>query len=472
MSGESHSDYSGSQIKRIPPYSEEAEIACIGTMLKSSMAVNIVFEKLTAEDFFIRRHQLIYQAVQALQDRGAPIDLISVSDYLQSQGQLESIGGTAALSQMLDALPGTANVEYYARIVVEKSLLRGLIQASSSIIDEVYNNQNEVGHISEFAERAIFDITNRKLRTSYVELGKVVKDALHGIKLISENKSAYTGLPMGFKDLDDHTSGLQKGDLIVLAARPSMGKTALALNIAANIAKMDSNNGVMIFSLEMSNQELAMRMLASEGDLPMKKVKDGRLSDTNGEWDKLIDAAGKLAGYKIIVDDTPAISIHELRAKSRRVVSKYGVNLIIVDHLQLVTADDSSKPSFNRNAEISYISRSLKALAKELDLPVLVLSQLSRAVESRTDKHPILSDLRESGAIEQDADIVAFLYREERYDKNTSKKGVAELDIKKFRNGALGTIELYFKSESVRFETLDKNHSASPAEEVYEDSGF
>lgn len=459
-------------IKRIPPHSIEAEQACIGAMLNNNeLAINTVFELLKNEDFFDQKNQTIFQAIRALHESSAPIDLVSVADRLESESKLARVGGSAYLASLMDRVPSSSSVGYYARMVADRSLLRSLIQASHQIIDDVFQNQTNVEHVSEMAERAIFDVTNRKLRTSYSELKVVVNETLNGIQRLAKSDSAYTGLPTGFKKFDELTGGLQKGTLVVLAARPAMGKTAMALNIAANSAQINPDNGTLIFSLEMSDQELAMRMLSSESRIAMEKIRKGRLSDAHGEWAALVDTAGRLHDLNIIVDDTPAISIHEIRAKSRRVVSKYKVNLIVIDHLQLITAEDSSKPSFNRNAEISYISRSLKALAKELDLPVVVLSQLSRGVESRVDKRPLLSDLRESGAIEQDADIVAFLYRDEYYNKESDKKGVTELKVSKHRNGPTDTIDLVFLGECVRFENLDAHHMAPAAHEL-EDSGF
>lgn len=437
----------------------------------NEQAINIVFEALKADDFFDQKHYTIFSAIKALQETNAPVDLVSVADRLESEGKLARVGGSAYLASLMDRVPAASSVGYYSRMVADRSLLRSLIQASHQIIDDVFQNQTQVEHVSEMAERAIFDVTNRKLRTSYNELKDVVTETLNGIQRLSKNDSAYTGLPTGFKKFDELTGGLQKGTLIVLAARPAMGKTAMALNIAANAAQMDKKNGVLIFSLEMSDQELAMRMLSSESRIAMEKIRKGRLSDAHGEWAALVETAGRLHDLNIIVDDTPAISIHEIRAKSRRVVSKYKVNLIVIDHLQLITADDSSKPSFNRNAEISYISRSLKALSKELDLPVIVLSQLSRGVESRVDKRPLLSDLRESGAIEQDADIVAFLYRDEYYNKETDRKGITELKVGKHRNGPTDTIDLTFLGECVKFENLDTHH-LPPVDMDLEDSGF
>ncbi len=459
-------------IKRVPPHSAEAEQACIGAMLSNNeQAINTVFETLKSEDFFDPKHQVIFDTIKMLQEESAPVDLVSVADRMESMGQLSRAGGSAFLSSLSDRVPASSSVGYYARMVADKSLLRSLIQASHQIIDDVFQNQSKPEHISEMAERAIFDVTNRKLRTSYAELKDVVTETLTGIERLAKDGNIYTGLPTGFKKFDELTGGLQKGALVVLAARPAMGKTAMALNIASNVCTYSRDNGALVFSLEMSDQELAMRMLSSESRIAMEKIRKGRLSDQHGEWGALVETAGRLHAMNIIVDDTPAISIHEIRAKSRRVVSKYKVNLIIIDHMQLITADESSKPSFNRNAEISYISRSLKALAKELDLPIVVLSQLSRSVESRQDKRPMLSDLRESGAIEQDADIVTFLYRDEYYNKETEKKGISELIIAKQRNGPTDTIDLTFLGECVRFENLDAHH-LPPLEIDVEDSGF
>jgi len=452
-------------VKRIPPHSLEAEESCLGAMLMSKSAISTIQELLRDEDFFDEKNRIIYRTIEELSEKNLPVDAISVSERLSSAGLLQKVGGSTYLAKLIENVPSLSNVQYHARIVLEKSMLRELINAARIIIDNVYDNPTDVERLSDEAERLIFDVTNRKLRSNYKLLKDILTDTLKGIERISHLKHIYTGLPTGFTEFDDKTSGLQNGDLIVIAARPSMGKTAFALNIASNVAKMkprDSSskelegNAVLFFSLEMSFQELVLRMLSSESRIDMQRLRKGQLRPQEKEWDELVRAAGELSKMRILVDDTPAISINEIRAKSRRLKSRYDIKLIIIDHLQLITTVESNKLIINRNNEISYISRSLKALAKELNIPIIVLSQLSRKVDERGGDHrPILSDLRESGAIEQDADVVAFLYREEYYKKDTDKKNIAELLLQKQRNGPTGDIQLAFSREIVRFDNLD-----------------
>ncbi len=433
----------------------EAEQSCIGAMMMSKSAISAVQEILRDDDFFDEKNRTIFKTIEELSEKNQPVDTVSVTDRLTSAGLLQKAGGNSYLASVIENVPSFSNILAHARIVLEKAMLRELINAARTIIDNVYENQSDVEKISDEAERLIFDVTNRKLRSNYKLIKEMLPETLKGIERISKSKHIYTGLPTGFTELDDKTSGLQDGDLIVIAARPSMGKTAFALNIAANIARMHENNSIMIFSLEMSFQEIVFRMLSSESRIDMQRLRKGQLSSQT-EWDHLINAAGDLSRLKIIVDDTPAISLNEIRAKARRVKAKYDIKTIIIDHLQLVSTVDSNKMIVNRNNEISYISRSLKALAKELGIPIIVLSQLSRKVDERHGDHkPILSDLRESGAIEQDSDIVAFLYRDEYYNKNSDRKNIAELLLQKQRNGPIGDIQLAFSKEIVRFDNLD-----------------
>jgi replicative DNA helicase len=453
-------------LKRTPPHSVEAEKAAIGAMLISDNAVNTILEILSPVDFYDEKNRVIFESIRELRDNSAPVDVVTVSERLEANGKLEKIGGPAYISEIAENVPSASSGEYYANTVVEKSVLRQLIQASLKIVDNVFEFQSDVERLSDEAERAIFEVTSKRFRGKHRLIGDVVTEALSGIDKLASSDHIYTGLPTGFSDFDDLTSGLQPSSLVVLAARPSMGKTALAINMAQNIA--NDGAGVLVFSLEMSDQELVYRMLSSQSGIPLKKIRSGRLSKPPAkDWDNLVKAAAELSKCNIIIDDTPAISISEIRSKSRRIFSRYKIGLVIIDHLQLVTAGDPTRPSFNRNQEISFISRSLKALAKELDIPVLVLSQLSRGVESRTDKKPILSDLRESGAIEQDADIVAFLYREEYYKRDdTAVPNFAELDIAKHRNGSCGSVPLQFNHELVTFRNfVDKKRLPSYSED-------
>ncbi len=456
-------------VKRVPPSSPEAEQSCIGAMLNSSTAISTILEMLNDDDFFDARNKIIFKIIEELSEKNIPVDVVSVSERLSSGNILQQAGGSAYLSKLIENVPSLSNTQYHAKIVLEKAILRELINAARSIIDNVYENQTDIEKISDESEKLIFDVTNRKLRSNYKLLKEILSDTLKGIERIAHSKHVYTGQPTGYNEFDDMTSGLQHGDLIVIAARPSMGKTAFALNIAANVAKMNLDNGVMFFSLEMSFQELVLRMLSTESKIDMQKIRKGQLS-TPDDWKSLVDSAGVLSRMKVLVDDTPAISLNEIRAKARRVKSKYNIKLIIIDHLQLISTSESNKMIINRNNEISYISRSLKALAKELDIPIIVLSQLSRKVDDRGGDHkPILSDLRESGAIEQDADLVAFLYREEYYKKDSEKKNIAELLLQKQRNGPTGDIQLVFLKETVRFENYFKHSSYLDSD--YKDSG-
>ncbi len=463
---------SNNLLQRIPPHTQEAEAACLGAMIQSPQAVDIVFEHLVEEDFFEERHRIIFSAINFLNDHHSPIDVVTLAERLKTTQNLSQIGGAVYLSQIIEQVPALSNVLHYVKIVKEKSMLRALINAARTIIDNVYDQQMDPTTLSDEAERLIFEITNKKSSNNYVLLKNVIQQTLKGIDRMSHSNHTYTGLPTGFKDFDDMTGGLGAGDLVVIAARPSMGKTALALNIANNILERDpENKAVLFFSLEMSAEELSLRMLSTKSRLRMQQIRKGELSEGKGEWKDLIDAAGRLSLYTLLVDDTPSISINEIRSKSRRLKSKYDIDIMIIDHMQLITTVDSAKSSsFNRNAEISYISRSLKALAKELKIPVVVLSQLSRAVESRTDKHPMLSDLRESGAIEQDADIVSFLYRDDYYNENSEHKNVTELKIGKQRNGPTGTVNLVFLKEFLRFENaapLEDSHSYHEESDSY-----
>lgn len=458
--------------KRLPPHSLEAEQSCLGAMLQSAGAISSVQELLKDEDFFDARNKIVFKTITDLSEKHLPVDTVSVSERLTSSGQLQQAGGASYISKLIENVPSISNVQYYAKIVLEKAMLRELINASRVIIDNVYENQSDVEKLSDDAERQIFDVTNRKLRTNYKLIGDITKETLKGIERFAKSKHTYTGLPTGFTQLDDMTSGLQSGDLIVLAARPSMGKTAFALNIATNVAKMDKDNSVLVFSLEMSNQELVLRMLSSETRIEMQRIRKGQLNEKAGEWDVLVNTSGRISGLKIWVDDTPAISLNEIRAKARRLKSKSNIKLIVIDHLQLITTADSNKVTLNRNVEISYISRSLKALAKELEIPIIVLSQLSRKVDDRGGNHrPILSDLRESGAIEQDADLVAFLYREEYYNPESEKKNIAEVLLQKQRNGPTGDIQFAFFKEIVRFDNLDMHSAYLDRERKTDSSG-
>lgn len=446
-------------LRRTPPHSLEAEMACIGAIFQSNIAVDALLNILREDDFYDQKNRLIFNAVKELSDQHAPIDTVSVANILDSQNQLQRIGGSKYLLDIVQMVPATSSTEFYAKIVLEKSLLRQMIQASLEIIDNVYANQNDFEEVADRAERAIFDLTSRIHGSNYILLKDAIKLTLEGIQRLAENEGILPGVQTNFPDLDALTGGLQRGNLIIIAARPAMGKTSFALNLAVNVAKESPENGILFFSLEMTYQEIVMRLLASESEIKHKTISRGDIRNNTQLWDRLIDAAGDLSKLNIIIDESDGLTINEIRSRARNMKRKYKINMIMIDHLQLVNASHNSQPSYNRNQEISFISRSLKGLAKELDIPVVVLSQLSRAVESRTDKHPILADLRESGAIEQDADLVAFLYRDVYYNKDTESPNVTELKIEKNRHGALGTINLFFNPEITRFESLDSHHT-------------
>jgi replicative DNA helicase len=408
----------------------------------------------------------VFRAMIDLSDRSEPVDLITLSDFLKGRGELEAVGGTAYLASLADFVPTAANISQYARIVREKSILRSLISTATEIATRGYEEQGNVEEFLDSAEKVIFDISEKKIKASFVAVGDMIKDTLKTVEKLYERKEMVTGVPTGYDDLDKLTSGLQPADLIIVAGRPSMGKTAFALNIGAHAAFRGI--GVAVFSLEMAKEQLVLRMLCSEARVNSSKVRSGYLGER--DFPQLAKAAGRLHEAPIYVDDTPAISVLELRAKARRLVRDRSkkIGLIVVDYLQLMRGMGNAS---NREQEISEISRSLKALAKELNVPVIALSQLNRRVEDRGDRRPMMSDLRESGAIEQDADVIMFIYREEVYNKtDESKKGVAEIIVAKQRNGPIDTVNLTFLHEYTRFENYTEReeleYSYDEAEEA------
>ncbi len=410
-------------------------------------AINRVLEVLTTEDFYRESHRKIFRAIIELCDCSEPVDLITLSDFLKAKGDLEVVGGSAYLASLASAIPTSANIHFYARIVREKAIRRYLISAATNIATRGYEDQENVDEFLDEAEKVIFDISEKRARGSFVMIGEMIRDSIKMVERLYERKEMVTGVPSGFKDLDRLTAGFQPSDLIVVAGRPSMGKTALCLNIATHAAF--GGHGVAVFSLEMAKEQLVLRMLCSEARIDHSKVRSGYLADR--EFPALVMAAGRLAETPIYIDDTPAISILELRAKARRLVRDRDkkIGLIIVDYLQLMRGSERAP---NREQEISEISRSMKALAKELNIPVIAISQLNRRVEDRGDKRPMMADLRESGAIEQDADVIAFVYREVVYNENVDDPNVAEIIVGKQRNGPTGTVRLAFFREYTRFE--------------------
>ncbi|MGQ9779912.1 MAG: replicative DNA helicase [Bacillota bacterium] len=439
----------GNTLERIPPQNIEAERSTLGSMLLEREAVFKAQEILRAEDFYREAHRIIWNTITALVDRGEPVDLVTVTEYLRSRGQLEQIGGTGYLTGLVNSVPTAANVEYYARIVEEKSILRSVIAAATEIAAAGYDETRDALSVLDEAEQRIFAIAQRRKNQGVTPLRSVLIPAFERIEKMHESKGGVTGVPTGFPDLDRLTAGLQPSDLIILAARPSIGKTTFALNIAQR-ASIDYKIPVVVFSLEMSKEQLALKLLCAEAGVDMQRLRSGRLTDE--DWPRLSRALGVLSEANMFIDDTPNITAMEVRAKARRIKAEHGLGLIVIDYLQLMQGRGRAE---NRQQEVSEISRSLKALARELSVPVLALSQLSRAVEQRTSKVPTLADLRESGSLEQDADIVAFLYREDYYNPDTERPNITELIIAKHRNGpAPAVIKFYFRKECGTFESL------------------
>lgn len=444
-------------LRHVPPHSIEAEESLIGGVLLDNTALDRAVEILIPEDFYREAHRKIIRAMLDLNDRHEPVDLVTLLDTLRSRNELQEVGGAAYLAELTERVPTAANVEYYARIVKDKAVLRGLIQTTNEIATRCYEKQGDVASFLDEAEHRIFEISERKSRPSFFRVRDIVVESMKAVEQLYERKELVTGVPTGYVDLDRKTAGLQAGDLIIVAGRPSMGKTALALNIS-QYAALENGVGVAVFSLEMSKEQLVFRMLCSEARVDQSKVRAGFAADR--DYPKLAIAADRLAEAPIYIDDTPALSVLELRAKARRLKRERQANLglVVVDYLQLmrgVTTD-------NREQEISSISRSLKALAKELSIPVMALSQLNRQVETRADKRPLMADLRESGAIEQDADVIMFLYRPWVYDPKNADEREAEVIIGKQRNGPTGTVPLTFFAEHTRFENRADDEVSFP----------
>jgi len=439
-------------MDRIPPQNIEAEQSVLGALLIDANAIEKISGILKAEDFYRQDNRIIYEAMENLRNRNEAVDLVTVTEELRKLGKLDAVGGISAITALSNAVPTAANVVYHAQIVAEKSLRRQLISAATEVAATGYEDEEDIETTIDMAEQKILAVANRRNTNNITSIKDIVKDAMGRIEKLYDSKEAFTGLPTGFVDFDKMTSGLQPSDLIIVAARPSMGKSSLVLNIAQHVA-IKGHKSVAFFSLEMSKEQLAQRMLCSEALIDASRLRIGQLSEE--EWPKLVSAADRLSNAKIFLDDTPGITALEMRAKARRWQNENGLDLIIVDYLQLMQGT-SKRSSDNRQQEMSDISRSLKALARELNVPVIALSQLSRGVEARTNKRPMLSDLRESGALEQDADIVAFIYREDYYDKETENKNIVEFIIAKHRNGPVDTVKLFFQKEITRFYNLSK----------------
>ncbi len=434
---------------KLPPQNLEAEQSVLGAILLDNGALAKAMELLSEEDFYRTAHRKIYRAMLELSEIGEVIDHITLTERLKARGELEAVGGAAYLAELVQAVPSAANIRYHCKIVRDKALLRGLISMSTDVIARGYEGLAPIDELLEFAEQAVFSLAQGKLGRSFTPINQIIKESLELVDRLSKRKERVTGVPTGFYDLDELTAGLQASDLVVIAGRPSMGKTSLALGIAQHAA-IHAGAVVGIFSLEMSKPQLVLRMLSSEARVDSHALRTGRLQKE--DWWRLAEAAGRLEQAPIFIDDTGALTVQQMRGKARRLKAERGLDLLIVDYLQLMQGRSDAE---SRQQEISDISRSLKGLAKELNIPVVALSQLSRNVENRKPPIPMLADLRESGAIEQDADVVIFIYREEVYDPNSEKKGIADILVRKHRNGPIGDKQLFFHDKFAKFESLD-----------------
>ncbi|WMJ80095.1 replicative DNA helicase [Clostridium sp. MB40-C1] len=434
------------------PNNVEAEQTVLGCMLKDKTAIAQAVEALNSEDFYREAHKIIYDTVLELYRKDIPVDMITVIEHLRSTEKLQSVGGITYVTELSNSVESTLNIGTYAKIVKDKAVLRKLIKASADITEECYSRQDDVEDVLDTAEKKIFDIAQNRTTSDFECISDVLERGFEQIEKIFNNKGQTTGIATGFPELDTKTSGLQPGDMILIAARPSMGKTTFAMNIAQYSALREGKS-VVVFSLEMAKEQLAYRLLCAEANIDMLKLRTGDLDE--GAWERIAKASGPIASSKIYIDDTAGISVMEMRSKCRRIKMEYGIDLIVIDYLQLMSGSSRSE---SRQQEVSEISRSIKALAKEMHCPVIALSQLSRAPEQRADHRPMLSDLRESGSIEQDADIVMFLYRDEYYNKETEDKNVAECIIAKQRNGPTGTVKLAWLGQYSKFGRLDVIH--------------
>jgi replicative DNA helicase len=438
---------------RLPPQNLEAEQSVLGAILLDNTAMAKAMEIIVDEDFYRTAHRKVYQGMLVLADRGEVIDQITLTECLKGRSELEAVGGAAYLAELVQVVPSAANVRYHCKIVREKALLRSLIHTSTEVITRGYDGTTAVDELLDFAERSVFSIAQGKIDRSFTKVDQIIKESLDVVDRLSKRKERVTGVPTGYYDLDDLTAGLQASDLIVIAGRPSMGKTSLALGMAQHAA-LHAGSIVGIFSLEMSKPQLVLRMLSSEARVDSHALRTGKLQKE--DWWRLAEAAGRLEQAPIFIDDSGALTVQQMRGKARRLKAERGLDLLIVDYLQLMQGRSDAE---SRQQEISDISRSLKSLAKELNVPVIALSQLSRAVENRKPPIPMLADLRESGAIEQDADVVMFIYREEVYDQASERKGIADILVSKHRNGPIGKRELFFHDRFAKFESLENRES-------------
>jgi replicative DNA helicase len=441
---------------RIPPHNIEAEQSVIGAVFLDPESFSTASELLMPEDFFRAGHQRIFSAMVQLADKGEPIDLVTVTSFLHNRKELDEAGGVSYLSDVAGSVPTAANIGYYSKIVEEKAMLRRLIRTATDIVTSGFEREDEVDEVLNEAEKSILEVSSRQNAGAFKSIKDVLIEVYDDIEQLHHQSGDITGIASGFRDLDRITSGFQPNDLIIVAARPSVGKTAFALNVAQNVA-VNTDENVAIFSLEMGAEQLVSRMLCAEGNIDSQRLRSGQLQAD--DWSKLTMAMGSLSNAGIYIDDSPGIRVAEIRSKCRRLKQEHGLGMILIDYLQLIQGSANSKE--NRQQEVSEISRSLKALARELNVPLIALSQLSRGVESRQDKRPMMSDLRESGSIEQDADIVGFLYRDDYYDTESEKQNIIEIIISKQRNGPVGSVELAFVKEYNKFVDLDHRYQES-----------
>ncbi|HEY8999125.1 MAG TPA: replicative DNA helicase [Candidatus Saccharimonadales bacterium] len=441
------------------PQNLEAEASLLGALLIDTDALVKIADGIAPEDFFDVRHQKIYHAIQQLYEKRSAIDVLTLSDQLKANGELEQVGGASYLTELTNFVPTAAHVEQYAQIVSQKAVRRRLIKASQEITGLSYDESKQLKELVEEAETRLFEVSQQHVKQTVVSLEDILSESFERLDDLHKDKGKLRGIPTGFKDMDDLLAGLQRSDLFILAARPAMGKTAFVLNLAHNIA-VQAKEPVLVFSLEMAKEQLVDRLLSMESGVDAWALRTGNLTDN--DFEKIGQAMGALSEAQILFDDTPGITVSDLRTKARREAHKRPLGLIIIDYLQLMSGGSRFGGSDNRVQEISEISRGLKVIARELNVPVIALSQLSRSVENRSPQIPQLADLRESGSIEQDADIVAFIYREEYYNPETDRKNITEILVKKHRNGPTGTVELYFDRDKQRFRSLDKSHAADP----------
>jgi replicative DNA helicase len=443
------------QVKTLPPQNTEAEASLLGAILLDVDAIVKVADKISADDFYDERHARIYEAMRALYDKHSPIDVLTLADQLKASGFLDLVGGASYLTELTNFVPTAAHSEQYASIVAQKAMRRRLIKASQEMTNLGYDEAKGLQELIEEAEVKLFEVSQRHVKQDVTSLETILGESFDRLDELHKDKGKIRGVPTGFKDLDNILAGLQRSDLFILAARPSMGKTALALNLAHNVA-VKANLPVLLFSLEMSKEQLVDRMLAMESGVDAWALRTGNLTDA--DFEKIGHAMGTLSEAQIFIDDSPSITVSDLRTKARREAHQRELGLVIVDYLQLMSGGSRYSGEGNRVQEISEISRGLKGIARELNVPILALSQLSRSVESRNPQIPQLADLRESGSIEQDADVVAFIYREDYYNPETDRRNITDIFIKKHRNGPTGAAELYFDREKQRFRNLDTKH--------------